>query len=123
MVLALPLRGANVKAEGDLDFRDTLGVDKTVPVGFRAIRLSFELDSDLNGEQKAQLLKLNERYCVVHQTLRAAPVIDARLGYRFPPFPGRGVFSRMWPSRPITWEVAPTIRGSGSSTTWRSFPG
>lgn len=71
--LALPLRGAVVKAEGDLDFRGTLGVEKTAPVGFRAIRLSFELDGDLTDEQKAQLQKLTERYCVVYQTLRAAP--------------------------------------------------
>jgi uncharacterized OsmC-like protein len=77
--LALPLRGATVKAEGDLDFRGTLGVDKTAPVGFRAIRLSFALDGDLDGEQKAQLLKLTERYCVVYQTLRAAPAIDVRM--------------------------------------------
>ncbi len=77
--LALPLRGANVKVEGDLDFRGTLGVDKTAPVGFRAIRLSFALDGDLNGEQRAQLLKLTERYCVVYQTLCAAPAIDVRM--------------------------------------------
>ena len=68
-----------LKAEGDLDFRGTLGVDKTAPVGFRAIRLSFALDGDLDGEQKAQLLKLTERYCVVYQTLRAAPAIDVRM--------------------------------------------
>jgi uncharacterized OsmC-like protein len=69
----LPLRGATVKAEGDLDFRGTLGVDKTAPVGFRDIRLSFELDGDLSDEQKAQLLKLTERFCVVYQTLRSPP--------------------------------------------------
>ena len=62
-----------MKAEGDLDFRGTLGVDKTAPVGFRDIRLSFELDGDLSDEQKAQLLKLTERYCVVYQTLRSPP--------------------------------------------------
>jgi uncharacterized OsmC-like protein len=71
--LALPLRGAIVKAEGDLDFRGTLGVDKAAPVGFRDIRLSFELDGDLSDEQKAQLLKLTERYCVVYQTLHSPP--------------------------------------------------
>ena len=71
--LALPLRGATVRAEGDLDFRGTLGVDKTAPVGFRDIRLSFELDGDLTEEQMAQLLKLTERYCVVYQTLRNPP--------------------------------------------------
>ena len=68
--LALPLRGATVRAEGDLDFRGTLGVDKTAPVGFQAIRLAFDLDGDLTEEQKAQLLKLTERYCVVFQTLK-----------------------------------------------------
>ena len=71
--LALPLRGATVRAEGDLDFRGTLGVDKTAPVGFRDIRLSFDLDGDLNEDQKAQLQKLTERYCVVYQTLRNPP--------------------------------------------------
>lgn len=74
--LSLPLRSALVKAEGDLDFRGTLGVDKSAPVGFRAIRLRFELDGDLTGEQKAQLLKLTERYCVVFQTLNARPEIS-----------------------------------------------
>ena len=76
--LALPLRGATVKAEGDLDFRGTLGVDKTAPVGFRAIRLSFALDGDLDGEQKAQLLKLTERYCVVGQSLATQPRLSFR---------------------------------------------
>jgi hypothetical protein len=71
--LALPLRGAMVRAEGDLDFRGTLGVDKTAPVGFSDIRLSFDLDGDLTDEQRAQLLKLTERYCVVYQTLRNPP--------------------------------------------------
>lgn len=71
--LALPLRGATVRAEGDLDFRGTLGVDKTAPVGFSDIRLSFDLDGDLTEEQRAQLLKLTERYCVVYQTLRNPP--------------------------------------------------
>jgi len=71
--LALPLRGATVRAEGDLDFRGTLGVDKTAPVGFRSIRLSFDLDGDLSEEQAAQLQKLTERYCVVYQTLRNPP--------------------------------------------------
>ena len=73
--LLLPLRGATVRAEGDLDFRGTLGVDKTAPVGFRDIRLSFDLDGDLNDEQRANLLKLTERYCVVYQTLRSSPPI------------------------------------------------
>lgn len=74
--LSLPLRSAVVRAEGDLDFRGTLGVDKTAPVGFRAIRLSFELEGDLTDEQQAQLLKLTERYCVVFQTLHTAPALS-----------------------------------------------
>jgi uncharacterized OsmC-like protein len=78
--LALPLRGATVRAEGDLDFRGTLGVDKTAPVGFRDIRLSFEIDGDLTDEQKAQLQKLTERYCVVYQTLRNPPLVAVSLG-------------------------------------------
>jgi uncharacterized OsmC-like protein len=77
--LSLPLRGAEVKAEGDLDFRGTLGVDKTAPVGFQRIRLNFVLDGDLSDDQKAQLLKLTERYCVVFQTLRSGPDIDVKI--------------------------------------------
>jgi uncharacterized OsmC-like protein len=73
--LALPLRGATVRAEGDLDFRGTLGVDKTAPVGFRDIRLNFDLDGELTEDQRANLLKLTERYCVVYQTLRSSPPI------------------------------------------------
>ena len=73
--LELPLRGAVVKAEGDLDFRGTLGVAKDAPVGFRDIRLKFEIDGDLSQEQKATLLKLTERYCVVYQTLRQPPPV------------------------------------------------
>jgi uncharacterized OsmC-like protein len=74
--LALPIRDAKVKAEGDLDFRGTLGVAKDAPVGFRDIRLAFEIDGDLTEEQRATLLKLTERYCVVYQTLRAAPPVE-----------------------------------------------
>jgi uncharacterized OsmC-like protein len=73
--LALPLRGATVRAEGDLDFRGTLGVDKTAPVGFRDIRLNFDLDGELTEDQRTNLLKLTERYCVVYQTLRSSPPI------------------------------------------------
>ncbi len=71
----VPLRGGTVRAEGDLDFRGTLGVDKEAPVGFREIRLAFELDSDADADQLATLTKLTERYCVVYQTLRNAPPI------------------------------------------------
>lgn len=77
--LEIPLRSGVVKAEGDLDFRGTLGVDKEAPVGFQAIRLSFEVDTDATDEQLAQLLKLTERYCVVFQTLNAKPALEATL--------------------------------------------
>jgi uncharacterized OsmC-like protein len=73
--LELKVRDARVRAEGDLDFRGTLGVDKAAPVGFRAIRLAFDIDGDLTEEELATLLKLTERYCVVYQTLKAAPPI------------------------------------------------
>jgi uncharacterized OsmC-like protein len=71
--LEIPLRNGLVKAEGDLDFRGTLGVSKDAPVGFRAIRLAFELDTDAEQEKIDQLLKLTERYCVVFQTLNQRP--------------------------------------------------
>ncbi len=70
-------RGGRVSAEGDLDFRGTLGVERTAPVGFRDIRLAFELDTDEPQERIDTLLKLTERYCVVLQTLRAPPQLDA----------------------------------------------
>ena len=73
--LALKVRDARIKAEGDLDFRGTLGVAKDAPVGFRDIRLAFEIDGDLTDEELATLMKLTERYCVVYQTLRNAPAI------------------------------------------------
>jgi uncharacterized OsmC-like protein len=75
--LDLTLRNGKVSAEGDLDFRGTLGVTKDAPVGFRAIRLRFDLDIDASPEQLATLMKLTERYCVVLQTLRSPPVITA----------------------------------------------
>ena len=77
--LAIPVRGGQVRAEGDLDFRGTLGVSKDAPVGFRAIRLSFELDSEATAEQLATLEKLTERYCVVLQTLRIPPALSVRM--------------------------------------------
>jgi uncharacterized OsmC-like protein len=73
------LRGGAVWAEGDLDFRGTLGVERTAPVGFREIRLNFTLDTDEPEERRQSLLKLTERYCVVLQTLRASPKVEARL--------------------------------------------
>src|SRR5690606_8277203 len=75
--IGIELKDATVRAEGDLDFRGTLGVDREAPVGFRAIRLAFDLDTDADDEQIAQLLKLTERYCVVFQTLNRAPELTA----------------------------------------------
>jgi len=71
--LAIPIRKGTVRAEGDLDFRGTLGVAKDAPVGFRDIRLSFDLDTDATPEQLATLYKLTERYCVIYQTLKNPP--------------------------------------------------
>jgi uncharacterized OsmC-like protein len=71
--IGVELRDATISAEGDLDFRGTLGVSKETPVGFQAIRLRFELDTDAGEEQIASLLKLTERYCVVYQTLQNRP--------------------------------------------------
>lgn len=75
--LGIELREAVVRAEGDLDFRGTLGVSKEVPVGIQAIRLHFSLDTDANDEQLATLLRLTERYCVVFQTLAKGTAISA----------------------------------------------
>ena len=74
--LGIQLRDARVRAEGDLDFRGTLGVSKDVPVGFERIRLRFDLDTDATAEQVATLLRLTERYCVVYQTLSRPAKID-----------------------------------------------
>jgi uncharacterized OsmC-like protein len=74
--LGILLRDATVRAEGDLDFRGTLGVSKDVPVGFEQIRLQFDLDTDAGEEQLATLLRLTERYCVVYQTLNHPAKID-----------------------------------------------
>jgi uncharacterized OsmC-like protein len=73
--IGVNLRDAVVSAEGDLDFRGTLGVSKETPVGFRDIRLHFDLDTDADEEQLKSLIRLTERYCVVYQTLRRAPEI------------------------------------------------
>jgi uncharacterized OsmC-like protein len=76
--MGLNVRAGAVLAEGDLDFRGTLGVSKEVPVGFSAIRLRFELDTDVTDDQLAKLVQVTERYCVVAQTIRAAvPVTTA----------------------------------------------
>jgi len=71
--LDIPVRGGTVTAEGDLDFRGTLGVSKETPVGFQEIRLSFDLDTDATPEQRETLLKLTRRYCVIFQTLEKPP--------------------------------------------------
>jgi uncharacterized OsmC-like protein len=89
------IRDGTIRAEGDLDFRGTLGVDKTAPVGFQRIRLAFDLDTDASSEQLATLMRLTERYCVVYQTLRQPPEltvtqrVHARCGSR-----GEGRISR-----------------------------
>jgi uncharacterized OsmC-like protein len=77
--LEIPLESARVTAEGDLDFRGTLGVDKTASVGFAAIRLTFEVKSDAPQDQLDTLLRLTERYCVVLQTMSNSPDLDVAL--------------------------------------------
>lgn len=77
--LDLDIGEAKIRAEGDLDFRGTLGVAKDAPVGFRDIRLVFDIGGDLSDEQRDTLVKLTERYCVVYQTLRNAPAIDVAM--------------------------------------------
>jgi uncharacterized OsmC-like protein len=74
--LGISLRDATIQAEGDLDFRGTLGVSKDVPVGLKEIRLHFDLDTDATEEQLATLLRLTEKYCVVYQTLSHPPAIS-----------------------------------------------
>ncbi len=74
--LEIPLRGGSVSAEGDLDFRGTLAVDRGAPVGFRDIRLKFDLDSDAAPEELEKLIALTERFCVVYQTIKQSPPID-----------------------------------------------
>lgn len=79
--LAIPLRGGTVRAEGDLDVRGTLGVDKLAPVGFTDIRLDFDLDTDADESALETLQKLTERYCVIYQTLTHPPRVKvSRIG-------------------------------------------
>jgi uncharacterized OsmC-like protein len=80
--LGIELRSGEVRAEGDLDFRGTLGVDQEAAVGFNDIRLSFELDTDAGDEQLATLQRLTERYCVVYQTLASGPRLSVSLAAR-----------------------------------------
>jgi uncharacterized OsmC-like protein len=77
--LAIPLKSGTVSAEGDLDFRGTLGVDKEAPVGFRQIRLRFDVETDAPQDKLDQLLKLTERYCVVYQTIAKGPPVDIKM--------------------------------------------
>ncbi len=77
--LGVEVRSGTVTAEGDLDFRGTLGVDRDAPVGFRAIRLSFDLDTDATLEQLETLNRLTERYCVVFQTLQSGPDLSVSI--------------------------------------------
>ena len=77
--IGVDLRRATVSAEGDLDFRGTLGVSKEAPVGFRDIRLRFDLDTDADEAQRTNLIRLTERYCVVLQTLRRAPPVTVTM--------------------------------------------
>jgi uncharacterized OsmC-like protein len=77
--IGVELRSARVRAEGDLDFRGTLGVERAAPVGFREIRLAFDIRSDAPQEKLDQLVKLTERYCVVLQTLREGPAVLTKL--------------------------------------------
>ena len=107
--LDIPVRGGTVHAEGDLDFRGTLGVSKEVPVGFREIRLRFDLDTDASEEQRATLLKLTERYCVIYQTMKNPPTMSSRInpghlrlvdsGMAFGPADGEGDGKRGAPAR------------------------
>jgi uncharacterized OsmC-like protein len=77
--LDIALKNGTVSAEGDLDFRGTLGVDKEAPVGFAAIRLTFDVDTDAPQDKVDLLLKLTERYCVVYQTIRNGPPVEVTL--------------------------------------------
>jgi uncharacterized OsmC-like protein len=77
--LEIPLRSATVSAEGDLDFRGTLGVAKDAPVGFAQIRLRFDVATEASQEKLDQLLKLTERYCVVYQTIKSGPPVEVTL--------------------------------------------
>src|SRR5579862_5774768 len=77
--IEIPLKSGTVSAEGDLDFRGTLGVTKDAPVGFKQIRLRFTVDTDASQEKLDQLLKLTERYCVVYQTIKSGPPVEVKL--------------------------------------------
>ena len=84
--IGVEVRSGTINAEGDLDFRGTLGVSKEVPAGFSKIRLRFDLDCDASGEKLETLLKLTERYCVVYQTLSRGVDTQASIGSKIPEF-------------------------------------
>ncbi len=75
----ITLKSGKVRCEGDLDFRGTLGVDKTAPVGFREIRLAFDVDTDADKDAVAKLIQLTERYCVVFQTIKVSPAVSVQV--------------------------------------------
>ena len=77
--LGINLKSGKVRCEGDLDFRGTLGVDKTAPVGFREIRLAFDVDTDADKDAVAKLIQLTERYCVVFQTIKVSPAVSVQV--------------------------------------------
>lgn len=77
--MEIPVRGGKIIAQGDVDFRGTLGVSRDVPVGFQEIRLSFDLQTDASAEKIQKLIELTERYCVVFQTLKNSPRIVSRI--------------------------------------------
>ena len=96
--LGITLKQAGVvSAEGDLDFRGTLGVEKTAPVGFAEIRLRFDVETDESQEKLDQLLKLTERYCVVYQTIKNGPKVDVRDGSALKALHRGGFFSQPSP--------------------------
>ena len=100
--LGISLRDATIRAEGDLDFRGTLGVSKDVPVGFKQIRLNFDLDTDATEEQRANLIRLTERYCVVYQTLNH----PARSRFHTALFSANGAVSfKAWSIAPGSFHV------------------
>ena len=77
--MEIPLRGGSITAEGDVDFRGTLGVSRDVPIGFQEIRLLFDLDTDAPDEKRQKLIELTERYCVVYQTLKNSPRLSSAI--------------------------------------------
>lgn len=77
--LGIELKSGKVRCEGDLDFRGTLGVDKTAPVGFREIRLAFDIATDADKDAVAKLIQLTERYCVVFQTIKVSPAVSVQV--------------------------------------------